>query len=47
MRVMGLLQRKVRVMETEEGESGGVTTEEGESDGVTAEEGESDGDRGR
>ena len=37
----------MRVMETEEGESGGVTAEEGESDGVAVEEGESDGDRGR
>ena len=37
----------MRLMETEEGESDGVTAEEGESDGVTAEEGETDGDRGR
>ena len=44
---MGLLQRKVRVMGTEEGETDGVSAEEGETDGVTAEEGESDGDRGR
>ena len=44
---MGLLQRKVRLMETEEGETDGVTVEEGETDGVTAEEGETDGDRGR
>ena len=36
---MGLLQRKVRLMETEEGENDGVTAEEGETDGVTVEEG--------
>ena len=37
----------MRLMETEEGETDGVTVEEGETDGVTAEEGETDGDRGR